>query len=542
MSCLAVSATTGCAGAGLAAELEPSPRRARVGRARTGARTTATCTIPAAAAVLLAAACASPPPPATRIVGALLVDGTGAAARAAEVRIRGERVVAVAPLLEPLPDEEVIDAAGLVLAPGFIDTHSHHDSGLLAAPAARGAVCQGITTIVVGQDGDSHWQLRDWFERLEREPPSVNVASYTGHGTLRELAMGDDFRRPATPAEIADMRALLAADMTAGSLGLSSGLEYDPGAYATTAELIELARVAAWYGGSYVSHLRSEDRALFAAIEELVGVGREAGLPVHVSHVKLAMKSLWGRAGDLIARLEDARAEGIEVTADVYPYTYWQSTMTVLLPERDFEDRAAAEFALTELAPPEGIVLARFDAQPEYAGRTLAEVAALRGTDAVTAYLDLIRAARAAGAGESIIATSMDPADVRALAAWPGSSFCSDGSSDGGHPRGHGAFARVLGRFVRAEGVLSLEQAVHKMTGLPARQLGLSERGCVRPGGQADLVLFDPARVIDRATVAHPHAAPAGIERVWVNGCVVWDGERATGARCGAVLRRSVAP
>ncbi|TDJ77539.1 MAG: D-aminoacylase [Planctomycetota bacterium] len=477
----------------------------------------------------------------TLIVGARVIDGTGAPGRVTAVRVHAGRIEAVG-ALEARAGEHVVHARGLVLAPGFIDTHSHHDGNLRADPSAIGAVSQGITTIVVGQDGSSRTPLRAAFARLEAEPAAVNVASYAGHGSIRARVMGSD-ARPATSTEIEAMRSLLRRDLAAGALGLSTGLEYDPGIWSTTEELVALAEEVARVGGRYISHMRSEDRTLWEAVDEVIHIGRETGVPVQISHMKLAMKSLWGRADELLARLDQARAEGVDVTADVYPYTYWQSSMTVLFPERDFTDRAAAEFALRELAPPEGMVLMRFEPNPDYVGKSIAEIAALRGTDPVTAYLALIAESRAAGddgGGESVIAESMDADDVWRLIAWPHTNLCSDGSSRGGHPRGFGAFPRAIAHRERAG--LSLEAAIHKLTALAAEHVGLSGRGVIAPGAAADLVLFDPERIADRATVADPKRTAAGIELVWVNGILVWSEGRATGARPGAVIRRATAP
>ena len=465
-----------------------------------------------------------------------MLDGTGADPSQLSVRIAGSRIAAVGPL-EVEPGDRVLEADGLVLAPGFIDTHSHHGEGLLEHPAALGAVSQGVTTVVSGVDGGSAFPLARWFRSLDSAGMAINVASYAGHGTLRDEVMGEDYRRAATRPEVDSMRALLRRELAAGALGLSTGLEYDPGIYATTDEVIALAREAGAVGGRYSSHMRSEDRRLLDAVDELIRIGREADIPVQISHMKLAMKSLWGRADELLARLDSARAAGVEVTADVYPYTFWQSTMTVLFPERNFGDRTAARFALEELAPPEGMRIARYEPEPAYEGRTLAEVAEERGQDPVTTYMALIAESQTADADESIIATSMDEGDVVTLLQWEHTNVCSDGGLDGAHPRGFGAFTRVLGPYVRA-GHLELAEAVHKMTGLAADHMGIVDRGVIRPGAYADLVLFDPATVTDRATPAEPHATSFGIRRVWVNGEVVYDDGQVTGARPGQVIRR----
>lgn len=494
--------------------------------------------------LLLLAACApegDSAGPGGLVLGARVLDGTGRPPALLDVRWVGDRITELGDL-EPRPGEAVLDGAGLFLAPGFIDTHSHHDRGLREEPEARGAVSQGITTIVVGQDGGSPHPLGPWLDDLEQAPVAVNVAAFTGHNTLRERVLGDDWRRAATPDEVERMAALLRADLEAGALGLSTGLEYDPGIYAHPDEVLALARVAADEGGRYISHLRSEDRTLDAALEELIEIGRQTGMPVQVSHMKLAMKGLWGQAGRVLERLERARAEGIDVTADVYPYTFWQSTMTVLLTERDFTDRAAFAYALDEMVPPEGMIVARYAPDPSVEGATLAEVAERWGTDPVDTYMRLVAGreeARAAGrdASESVLATSMDPADVDALLRWPHSNVSSDGALAGAHPRGWGAFPRVLAA-VRERDLMSWEQAVHRMTGLAAAHMGLPDRGVLRPGAIADLVLFDPETVTDRATTEDPHRPADGIVQVWVAGRPVWRDGAPTGERPGRVLRR----
>ena len=488
-----------------------------------------------------------PPARAVRIVNARIVDGTGAPARLGSLRIAGDRIAAVGDVA-PLPGDEVVDARGLVLAPGFIDTHSHADDDLFAMPDALGAVSQGITTVVGGQDGGSPLPLADAFARLERSPAAVNLASYSGHGTLREKVLGDNYRREATAAEVAQMAKLLERDLEAGALGLSTGLEYDPGIYSSRAEVVALARVAARHGGRYISHVRSEDRWFWEAIDEILAIGREAKLPVQISHLKLAMTTLWGKAPELLRKLDEARRQGVDVTADIYPYLYWQSTLTVLFPKRDFEDLAEARRVLAEIAPADGLLLGRYLPNPAYAGRTVAEIAKERGEAPEVTLLALIRdaeAMRRRGAEtngavvESVIGTSMTEGDLEQLLAWPHTNLCTDGELDGRHPRGFGSYPRVLGRYVRERGTLRLEEAVRRMTSLAADHVGIADRGRLVPGAFADLVLFDPATVLDRATTAEPHALAIGIERVWVNGRTVFAGGSASGLRPGRVLRRA---
>lgn len=498
----------------------------------------------AAAGLLTACAGAPPPAPGLLFLDARMVDGTGAPARTADVRVRGDTIAEIGELA-PVEGDDVVRADGRVLAPGFIDTHSHHDVGIFEYRDVRAAVNQGVTTVVVGQDGGSHRPLSRFFASLRERPPAVNFASFSGHGTIRRQVMGADYGREATAEEVREMAALLQEDLEAGALGLSTGLEYDPGAYASTDELVALARVAAEAGGRYATHLRSEDRELWAAVDEALEIGRRAEVPVHLSHLKLAIRRAWGEADRLLARLESARDSGIRVSADVYPYTHWQSTMTVLFPDRRY-DRESAAFALEQLVQPEWLTVATFRPEPAYQGRTLAHVARERGEDPVTAYLALIEMAREYRAEhgsdekvESILARGMHPDDVADLLAWEHASVCTDGGVAGAHPRGYAAFARVLARHVRETGRLGLEEAVHKMTGLAAANVGLEGRGVLRPGAPADLVLFDPAEVEDRASFAGPHLTAEGIHGTWVNGVRVYGPDGTTGAHPGRPLTRT---
>ncbi|HEY7236432.1 MAG TPA: serine hydrolase [Gemmatimonadaceae bacterium] len=476
--------------------------------------------------------------PATLIVNARVIDGTGAPARDAEVRIVNGRIDAIGHWTRN-PNDHVVDAHGLTLAPGFIDTHSHHDRGLFQHRDALAVASQGITTIVVGQDGESRFPLGQFFARLDTEPAAINVASYVGHGTIRGRVMGDDFQRVATDSEVARMRALVREEMSAGALGLSTGLEYDPGIYSGRSEVLELAKVAGGLGGRYISHMRSEDRNFWQALDELITIGRVARMPVQVSHMKLAMRGLWGEGDSLVRTLDRARAEGVQVTADVYPYTMWQSTLTVLYPKRNFSDRAETDFILKQVAAPEDLVIGDFALDTSYVGKDIAQIAAMRHSDPATTLMALIAESQAQQADESVVARGMDERDIASIMRWKFTDFCSDGALDGAHPRGFGSFPRVLGRYVRDLHVLTLEDAVRKMTSLAASNVGITDRGIIRPGLAADLVLFDPATVGDRATIENPHALSTGIETVWVNGEVVFGDGKTTGRYSGRVLRRA---
>jgi N-acyl-D-amino-acid deacylase len=477
------------------------------------------------------------PESAVLIENATLVDGTGAAPRIADVRVRGERIVEVG-TLDAGEGETVVDAHGLTLAPGFIDTHSHHGSALLEQPDALAAISQGITTIVTGQDGGSEVPLADWFGKLEASPAAVNVASYSGHNSLRDAALGEDYKRKATAAEVEKMGTLLVADMAAGAIGLSTGLEYDPGIYSAKEEVLTLAREAAKRGGRYISHIRSEDRYLWDALDEIVEIGRQTGMPVQVSHAKLGMVDWWGQADRFLGVLDKARAEGVKATIDVYPYTYWQSTLTVLWPERDFANRDQADYILKHLVTPEGLLLTSFSAEPALSGKTVAQIAALKGIDPVTTLMALVRDMQATKGSARIIATGMDEGDVAKFLAWPEANLSSDGALNDRHPRGAGAFTRFLRIYVRETKLLPIEAAIHKMTALAAAHMGIADRGTIRPGAYADLVLFDPATVTDHSTTAEPSLISEGIAKVWVNGRLVFGDGKATGEHPGRVIRR----
>ena len=496
---------------------------------------------------LAVAGCGPGGPPGLAITNARIVDGVGTPAVSGTVRVVDGRIAEVSAGTAPASGDTVIDARGLVLAPGFIDTHSHADFDLLQRLDATAAVSQGITTLVVGQDGGSHHPLAGFRARFEASPATVNVASYAGHNTFRELVLGEDFRREATPEEIAGMARFLEADLAAGALGLSTGLEYDPGIYSAAEEVVALAQVAADAGGRYLSHLRSEDRWFWEAVEEIIRIGEETGMPVQITHAKLALQSLWGEAPRLLERLEEARAAGVDITLDVYPYPYWQSTLTVMFPERDFTDLEESRFVVSQMALPEGILIPTYAPEPAYAGRTLASIAAERGEEPAVTLLELIRRAEAMRADpdlepgtrvETVIATSMAEDDIAALFAWEHANLSTDGALFGAHPRGFGSFPRALRQFVRERGILSLEEAVRRMTSLAADHMGFGDRGRIAPGMVADLVLFDPEAVSDRATPEAPHELSVGIHRVLVGGETVFADGVVTDARPGVFLVR----
>ncbi len=471
------------------------------------------------------------------IRGGMVYDGSGKQGAVTDVGINADTIAAMGDLSNAI-SKQSIDAQGLALSPGFIDAHSHHDRGMFEIRDMPSCVSQGITTIVVGQDGGSHFPLSDFFKRIEQNPVAVNVASYSGHNTLRDSVMGVDFKRFCTLEEIEKMKVMLVKDMESGALGLSTGLEYDPGIFSNPEEVLVLAKVVQKHNGRYISHIRSEDRYYWKAIDEIINIGKQAEIPVQISHVKLAMKSLWGQTEKLLKKLDSAQAMGINITADIYPYTFWQSTMTVLFPARNFKDRKEAQFALTEITTPEGVLLGSYSLDTSYVGKTLAEISILRKTDAAKTLMDLIDEVEAKQGQESVIVTSMAEKDIADILKWPYTGICSDGSGESMHPRGYGSFARVLRKYVREEKVLSWEEAIHKMTSLTAENLGIKKRGKIEVGQYADLVLFDSEKVSDQATPQKPQLKSVGIEKVWVNGKEVYSQNKTTLDYPGRVIRR----
>jgi N-acyl-D-amino-acid deacylase len=476
------------------------------------------------------------PPGGLLIRNAQLIDGTGAAARRADVRVTGDTIAAIGEGLAAQAGERTIDAGGKVLAPGFIDMHSHADRGIDEAPDAASQVMQGITTAVVGQDGGSELPIADFYDRIARLHPAINFATAVGHGTVRKLVMGSDFKRASTAAEVETMKVLVDRGMRDGAVGLSSGLEYDPGFYAKPAELVALGSVVAKYGGFYASHVRNENQGAFDSWRETIDVGRRNDIPVEISHIKLGVKPVWGRAAEGLKILEDARREGIRVMADWYPYTYWQSSMYVLIETRDFENRDAWAKGLDEIGGARNVLITNYRPDPSLNGKTLTDIAVARGKDPVTTAIEMMREA---GPGTGVIATSMSEDDLVTFVKHPLVLICSDGGLSGRHPRGYGSFPRVLAHYARELGAITLPDAIAKMTGRSAAQLGLTDRGVVAAGKKADLTIFDPVAIQDRGVPGNAAQAPVGVAYVVVNGEVVLDNATMTKARPGRGIRRA---
>jgi N-acyl-D-amino-acid deacylase len=497
------------------------------------------------------------------ISGGTVIDGTGAPRYRADVAVTGDRVVLVsrAPIART-DARRVIDATGRIVAPGFIDLHAHLEP-LPQLPGARSAVTQGVTTALGGPDGGSPWPLAAYMAARQAQGIGINVAYLVGHNTVRHEVM-DDANRDPTPDELTRMRAMVAQGMADGAFGISTGLRYLPGTYSKTDEVVALSQVAADSGGIYTSHLREEGLGLLEGVGEAIEIGRRAHIPIVLTHHKAVGQKMWGKSTVTLGMLDSARRAGVDVMADVYPYTATHTGISVLIPSWALADGDSA-FARRIAAPAlkdsitRGIVFnilndrgggdlrrvqfSRVSWDKTLEGRTLADWAERRKL-ALTPEngAALVIEAQLKG-GANAIYHVLDEADVRRIMRHPQVMIASDGRlstpGDGHpHPRAYGTFPRVLGHYVRDEGVLTLEQGVHKMTGMPAARLGLRDRGVLRDGAAADLVVFDAARIADRSTFAEPHQYAVGIDAVLVNGVpAVLDG-KFLDTRPGRVLKR----
>jgi N-acyl-D-amino-acid deacylase len=495
-----------------------------------------------------------------------IVDGGGNPWYVADVGVRDGRIAEIGRLCgaEGCPAGRVIDAAGLIVAPGFIDVHTHSEDGIRRAPSADNYLFDGVTSVITGNCGGSASNLAAFFAELRLTSISVNLGSLIGHNTVRREVMGTDLREP-TSEELARMEQLVEEAMREGAVGLSTGLIYAPGSFAKTPEIAALARVAARFDGVYATHLRNEGNdeqgGVFDAIDEALEVGRLAGVPVQISHFKVAGKRVWGLSAKTLAKVENARQAGLDVTLDQYPYTASSTSLGVLLPARLYE--GGREQLLKQLADPptrkricqevlkrirrrgfkklDYAVVARCSWDSSLEGKSIAQINRERKRKRrleaeVETALEMIEKG-----GATMVYHTMHEEDVERILRYPYAMVASDGGivefgKGVPHPRSYGTNARVLGRYARERKVVRLEEAVRKMTSLPAQRFRLLDRGLVRPGMWADLVVFDDQTVADLATFEKPHAPSGGFRYVLVNGVVVVHEGRHTGARPGRIL------
>jgi N-acyl-D-amino-acid deacylase len=488
-----------------------------------------------------------------------IADGTGNPAYFADVGVKNGRVAQIGKIAGPAPRE--VDATGMIVAPGFIDVHTHADE-VAEHPKAENFLRMGVTTLIVGNCGGSELNVGKLFADIEREKVSPNVATLIGHNTVRRQAMGGSFDRPPTAAELEQMQALVDTAMKDGAVGLSTGLIYLPGVFSQTDEIIALAKTAARYDGIYASHMRHENHEIFAALDEVFRIAREAKIRAEVSHIKLSGEKAWGKAEDVLAYIEKQRAAGLDITHDQYAYTASSTTMRQLIPDEAFD--GGSETFLKLIGSPESkarlvaqmkekirargredyayAVIASYSHDPSLNGLNIVEAAKkVRGGDSLDNQIEMILALEINGSASGVFHGMSEP-DLQKFMQHPNTMIaCDSGLRVFGqgvpHPRGYGNNARVLGRYVRELKVLRLEDAIRKMTNLPANTFRIKERGLIKEGFWADIVVFDPEKVTDPAAFNDPHHYAIGIPHVFVNGEAVIANSEHTGARPGQGLR-----
>lgn len=494
------------------------------------------------------------------IRGGRIVDGTGGSWWRGDVAVRGDAIAAIGKL-DNASARRVIEANDLIVAPGFIDIHSHSLS-ILESPSAENAVREGVTTVIDGNDGSSPLPLPEFFDKLTQARIAINFGLFVGQGTVRNRVIGN-IDRKATPEEVDKMRLIVKQAMTDGAFGLSTGLFYVPGNYTPTEEVIELAKVAGQMGGMHISHMRNEAADILKSIAETIAIGERGGLPTQVSHHKIIGKGNWGKSVETLKLINEARARGVDVSIDQYPYTASSTGIAALLPQwaqegtradvakrlNDSATRAKIKAAVVENikfdrggGDAKNIFIASCSWDHSLEGKNLADITRERGRtssfeDAAETALDIV-----AKGGASAIYHAINEDDIVRIMKDPLTMISSDGGvvvfkRGAPHPRNYGTFARVLGVYVREKNVITLEEAVRKMSSLPATRLKLTDRGLLRVGMKADIVIFDAATVKDHATFAEPHQYADGFHYVIVNGGVVLDNGKITEARPGQIVR-----
>ncbi|MCG6951657.1 MAG: D-aminoacylase [Betaproteobacteria bacterium] len=485
------------------------------------------------------------------IRNALLYDGSGAAPRAGDLALEGGRIAALGSVAGEA--RRTLDAKGLALAPGFIDVHTHDDFAVIKHPGMAFKVLGGVTTCIIGNCGfgpapyREAWRMAAGFQsagevagwenhqgylaRLERDAPSVNVAMLIGHGTVRLASMAEPKNPAPSGAELAKMKALVQEGIDAGAVGMSTGLVYEPGRNAATEEIVELAKLMAGTGALYATHMRDESLGLLDSVDEAVAIGERAGVPVQISHHKASGRKAWGMVDQSLARIDAAQRRGLDVHADQYPYTAGSTILSAVVADGRFGGGLGTLTA-------DDVVIAAAKGHADWEGKSIAQLAREMQLEPLATAHRILEAVP----GTTAVLHAMNEDDVRTVMRHPSTMIGSDGipALDGRpHPRLYGTFARVLGRYARDLGLFSIEEAVYRMTGFPAAKFGFKDRGLLREGFAADLVLFDPKTVIDVGTYEDPKHAPKGIAQVFVNGIPVVEDARHTGARPGRVLRRA---
>ncbi|MDH5433671.1 MAG: D-aminoacylase [Gammaproteobacteria bacterium] len=495
------------------------------------------------------------------IANANLFDGSGNAPVKADIGIKDEMVLAIGDLKQNT-GKESIEAEGLSVSPGFIDLHSHADRKVLEIPQVPNMLQQGITTMLGGNCGGSPSNIGEFLAQADKVKLGPNLAVLIGHNTVRKEVMGTE-NRLASEDEIAAMEALVGQSMKDGAYGLSTGLKYVPGTYSNTEEVVSLAKISAQHNGIYTSHMREEGLGLLEAVKETIEIGQQAVIPVHISHHKAVGLPMWGKSKDSIAMIEAARNAGQDVTLDQYPYTASSTTFAIIFPSWSL---AGGNDALVErLSDPDtrekikqGIIhniktdrgggdpariqVANYPPQPEYNGKTFKDILVERGVElTIDNTAELAIEIQSKGGGQAIY-HAMEESDVRYIMQYEYTSIATDGANaqigkGSPHPRNYGTYPRVLGKYTRDENVLELSDAIRKMTSLPAARMGLTNRGLIKQGYYADLVIFNPATVIDKATFADPHQHAVGIEYVIVNGKIAKNPQGLTDIGSGKALR-----
>ncbi|HZS51299.1 MAG TPA: D-aminoacylase [Bryobacterales bacterium] len=510
--------------------------------------------------VLLAAAAVCPAQYDVLIRNGRVIDGTGNPWRRTNIAINGDTIAAIGPLIGATA-KRTIDARDQIVSPGFIDIHTHSRRNIEQVPTADNYLRQGVTTLIEGPDGSSELPLRSLFARVSAKGTSVNFGSMVGQGTVRQEVMGL-VNRPATPAEIERMKAIVRSEMEAGALGLSTGLFYVPGNFTPTAEVTELARVAGEMGGIYISHMRDESDKLIESVKETIAIGENAHMPTQITHHKVLGAPYKGESVETLKLVEEARARGVDVTLDQYPYTASSTGLTGLVPQWAQEgghDAMVKRFQDPAIRPrikagivenikirrgggdPKNVQLAVCQFDPSLNGKTLAQITQERGKEPTAENSADITMEILSHGNCQAVYHAIDESDIERIMKYPDTMIGSDGEvavfgRGVIHPRSYGTFARVLGVYVRERKVITLQDAIRKMTSLPAQRMNLMDRGLLRPGMKADVVIFDPNVIADKAEYGNPHQYAVGVSYVLVNGQVAIDDGRITAARPGRIL------